>query len=56
VATAPPARVTADHLRAAERGSAADLVRQLGAAQPALAQLFASIAACHATHVAALGG
>ncbi len=43
-------------LRAAERESAADLVRQLGAAQPALAQLFASIAASHATHVAALGG
>jgi hypothetical protein len=49
-------RVTAAHLRAAERESAADLVRQLGAAQPALAQLFASIAASHATHVAALGG
>jgi hypothetical protein len=43
-------------LRAAERESAADLVRQLGTAEPALAQLFASIAACHATHVAALGG
>jgi len=43
-------------LRAAERESAADLVRQLGSAQPALAQLFASIAASHATHVAALGG
>jgi hypothetical protein len=56
VASAAPARVTAAHLRAAERESAADLVRQLGAAQPALAQLFASIAASHATHVAALGG
>ena len=56
VATAAPARVTAARLRAAERESAADLVRQLGAAAPALAQLFASIAACHATHVAALGG
>jgi hypothetical protein len=55
-ATAGPARVTAGHLRAAERESAADLVRQLGSAEPALAQLFASIAACHATHVAALGG
>jgi hypothetical protein len=43
-------------LRAAERVSAADLVRQLAAVEPALAQLFASIAACHATHVAALGG
>ncbi len=38
-----------------ERTSAAYLVRQLAAAQPSLAQLFASIAACHATHVAALG-
>jgi hypothetical protein len=54
-ATAAPARVTAARLRAAEQGSAADLVRRLGAAEPALAQLFASIAACHATHVAALG-
>jgi len=43
-------------LRAAERVSAADLVRQLAGVEPALAQLFASIAACHATHVAALGG
>jgi hypothetical protein len=43
-------------LQAAERESAAKLVRQLGAAEPALAQLFASIAACHATHVAALDG
>jgi hypothetical protein len=48
--------VTADRLRTAERQSAADLVRQLGTAEPALAQLYASIAACHATHVAALGG
>jgi hypothetical protein len=54
--TAAPARVTAAHLRAAEQGSAADLVRRLGAAEPALAQLFASIAACHATHVAVLAG
>ncbi len=43
-------------LRAAERTSAAYLVRQLATTQPALAQLFASIAACHATHAAALGG
>jgi hypothetical protein len=43
-------------LRAAERESSVDLVRRLGGAEPALAQLFASIAACHATHVAALGG
>ena len=56
VATVAPARVTAAHLRAAERMSAAELVRQLTGVEPALAQLFASIAACHATHVAALGG
>jgi hypothetical protein len=43
-------------LKSAEQTSAANLVRQLGAVEPALAQLFASIAACHATHVAALGG
>jgi len=43
-------------LRAAERASAASLVRQLGSVEPALAQLFASVAASHATHVAALGG
>ena len=55
-ATAAPARVTAARLQAAERESAANLVRQLGASEPALAQLFASIAACHATHVAALAG
>jgi hypothetical protein len=41
-------------LRAAERESAAMLVRQLAAVQPALAQLFASIAASDATHVTAL--
>jgi len=29
-------------------------VRRLGTVEPALAQLFASIAACDATHVAAL--
>jgi hypothetical protein len=38
-----------------EQASAADLVRRLGRAEASLAQLFASIAACHATHVAALG-
>ena len=54
-ATAAPARVTVARLRATERGSAAGLVRQLATVEPALAQLFASIAACHATHVAALG-
>jgi hypothetical protein len=42
-------------LAEAERTSAAYLVRQLATAPPSLAQLFASIAACHATHVAALG-
>jgi hypothetical protein len=49
-------RVTVAQLRAAERASAADLVRRLGGVPPALAQLFASIAASDATHVAALGG
>jgi len=43
-------------LRAAERASAASLVRQLAAVSPALAQLFASIAASDATHATALGG
>ncbi|HEV2934218.1 MAG TPA: hypothetical protein VGY96_13885 [Streptosporangiaceae bacterium] len=51
-----PRGVTIARLRAAERTSAADLVRRLGTVEPALAQLFASIAACDATHVAALGG
>lgn len=41
-------------LHAAERASAAAGVRRLGTVEPALAQLFASIAACDATHVAAL--
>ncbi len=49
-------RVTVAQLRAAERASAADLVRRLDSVPPALAQLFASIAASDATHVAALGG
>jgi hypothetical protein len=48
--------VTTARLRAAERGSAAGLVRRLGTVEPALAQLFASIAASDATHVTALGG
>jgi hypothetical protein len=48
-------RVTVARLRAAERASAAGLVRRLVTVQPALAQLFASIAASDATHVAALG-
>ena len=49
-------RVTIAQLRAAERASATDLVRRLVSVPPALAQLFASIAASDATHVAALGG
>jgi hypothetical protein len=53
---AVPARVTIARLRAAERASAADLLRRLVTVQPGLAQLFASIAASDATHVAALGG
>jgi hypothetical protein len=48
--------VSITRLRAAERASAADLVRRLTAAPPALAQLLASIAASDATHVTALGG
>ena len=51
-----PARVTTARLRAAERASAADLLRRLVTVQPSLAQLFASIAASDATHVAALSG
>jgi hypothetical protein len=51
-----PARVTTARLRAAERASAASLVRQLASVPPALAQLFASIAASDATHVTVLGG
>jgi hypothetical protein len=54
--SAVPARVTIAGLRAAERASAADLLRRLVTVQPALAQLFASIAASDATHVAALSG
>jgi hypothetical protein len=49
-------RVTIARLRAAERASAAGLVQRLGPLEPALAQLFASIAASDATHVTALGG
>jgi len=48
--------VSMTQLRAAERASAADLVRRLATAPPALAQLLASIAASDATHVTALGG
>jgi len=53
---AAPGQVTIAQLRAAERASATDLVRRLVGVPPALAQLFASIAASDATHVAALGG
>jgi hypothetical protein len=53
---AAPARVTIARLRAAERASAAGLVRRLATAEPALAQLFASIAASDATHVTVLDG
>jgi hypothetical protein len=49
-------RVTIAQLRAAERASATDLVQRLVSVPPALAQLFASIAASDATHVVALGG
>jgi hypothetical protein len=51
-----PALAQGAGLAQLERESAAGLVRQLATAEPSLAQLFASIAACHATHVAALGG
>ncbi len=56
-ATRPaPGRVTIARLRTAERASATSLVRRLAVVEPALAQLFASIAAADATHVTALGG
>jgi hypothetical protein len=48
--------VTIAQLRVAERASATDLVRRLVSVPPALAQLFASIAASDATHVVALAG
>jgi hypothetical protein len=51
-----PGRVGTARLRAAERASAASLVRQLASMPPGLAQLFASIAASDATHVTVLGG
>jgi hypothetical protein len=51
-----PGRVGIARLRAAERASAADLVQRLATVPPALAQLFASIAASDATHVTVLGG
>jgi hypothetical protein len=48
--------ISTARLRAAERASAAELVRRLATVPPALAQLFASIAASDATHVTVLGG
>jgi hypothetical protein len=51
-----PGTVSTARLRAAERSSAADLVQRLVTMPPALAQLFASIAASDATHVTVLGG
>jgi hypothetical protein len=51
-----PAKVSTAQLRTAERASATNLVKRLAVVEPALAQLFASIAACDATHVIALGG
>jgi hypothetical protein len=54
--SAAPARVSIARLRAAERASATGLVRRLGSVPPALAQLFASIAASDATHAAVLAG
>jgi len=51
-----PARISTARLRAAERASAAGLVQRLATVEPALAQLFASIAASDATHATALGG
>lgn len=55
-ASPPPARVSIARLEAAERASAASLVQQLATLPPALAQLFASIAASDATHATALAG
>ena len=49
-------RPTIAQLRTAEGASATDLVQRLVSVPPALAQLFASIAASDATHVAALAG
>jgi hypothetical protein len=48
------AATTVAELRAAEQASAAALTRQLAGVSPALAQLFASIAASDASHAMAL--
>jgi hypothetical protein len=53
-ASPAPGRVTTARLRAAERASATNLMRRLATVEPALAQLFASIAASDATHATAL--
>jgi hypothetical protein len=53
LSSSPPSVAT---LRDAERASAASLTGQLVSVGPALAQLFASIAASDATHADALGG
>jgi len=55
-ASTGPGRISTARLREAERASAAVLVQRLATVQPALAQLFASIAASDATHATALGG
>ena len=55
-AVAAPGHITIARLRAAEHASATRLVQRLATVEPALAQLFASIAASDATHVTALGG
>jgi hypothetical protein len=55
-ASGTPAAVSIAQLRAAERASAASLLRRLTTVQPGLAQLFASIAASDATHAMVLGG
>jgi hypothetical protein len=54
-AASAPAHVTVAQLRAAERASAASLLRKLAAVPADLAQLFASIAASDATHAMVLG-
>jgi hypothetical protein len=51
-----PGHVTVAQLQAAEHASATHFVQRLFTVEPALAQLFASIAASDATHVTALGG
>lgn len=55
-ASAAPSGVTTARLRAAESASAAGLMQRLVTVEPALAQLFASIAASDATHAAVLAG